>query len=115
MNHVWPRSVACPTRPAWSGRSKAIVPSRSSPRSWPCGCWPSRATRRWCPCTRTSCGRIETARDEAKQNVQRAEQSQQETAKALAAVESQKAEVVGSLSKAEAAERLARAAEEAGR
>src|SRR5262249_59817495 len=52
--------------------------------------------------------------DDARQNAERAEQSQQETAKALAVVESQKAEVVGSLSKAEAAER-ARAAAETGR
>ena len=46
---------------------------------------------------------------------EKARQSQQETAKALATVETQKAEVEGSLSKAEAAERSARAAEEAGR
>jgi serine/threonine protein kinase len=49
------------------------------------------------------------------QNEEKARQSQQETASALATVESQKKEVEGSLSKAEAAERLARAAEEEGR
>src|SRR5262245_35545173 len=59
--------------------------------------------------------RANSLADDARQNAERAEQSQQETAKALAVVESQKAEVEGSLSKAEAAERLARAAEEAGR
>jgi WD40 repeat protein/tetratricopeptide (TPR) repeat protein len=42
-------------------------------------------------------------------------ESQQETASALATVESQKEAVEGSLSKAEAAERVARAAEEEGR
>jgi WD40 repeat protein/tetratricopeptide (TPR) repeat protein len=52
---------------------------------------------------------------QAKDSANRAEQSRQETAKALAVVASQKAEVEGSLSKAEAAERLARAAEESGR
>jgi WD40 repeat protein len=46
---------------------------------------------------------------------EKARQSQQETAKALATVETEKAEVEGSLSKAESAERLARDAEEAGR
>ena len=54
--------------------------------------------------------------EKADKNAQRgAEESQQETAKALANVASQKREVEGSLSKAEAAERLARDAEEAGR
>src|SRR5205814_6177772 len=59
--------------------------------------------------------RANTLAENARQNAQRAEQSQQETAKALTVVESQKADVEGSLSKAEAAERVARAAEEAGR
>ena len=53
--------------------------------------------------------------EKARQNATRAEQSQQEAAKALGVVASQKREVEGSLSKAEEAERLARAAEEAGR
>ena len=60
----------------------------------------------------------ETARQkekQANQNATRAEQSQKDTAKALAVVASQKADVLSSLSKAEAAERQARAAEEAGR
>jgi WD40 repeat protein/tetratricopeptide (TPR) repeat protein len=57
----------------------------------------------------------ETARDEARQNANRAERSQKETEKALADVASQKAEVEKSLSRVQAAERLARAAEEAGR
>jgi WD40 repeat protein len=51
----------------------------------------------------------------ANDNASRAEQSQKETASALAVVASQKAQVEGSLSKAEAAERLARTAEDAGR
>jgi WD40 repeat protein len=51
----------------------------------------------------------------ARANARRAEVSQQETGKALAVVESQKANVVLSLAKAEAAERLARSAEEEGR
>jgi WD40 repeat protein/tetratricopeptide (TPR) repeat protein len=51
----------------------------------------------------------------ANDNASRAEQSQKETASALAVVASQKAQVEGSLSKAESAERLARTAEEAGR
>jgi WD40 repeat protein/tetratricopeptide (TPR) repeat protein len=53
--------------------------------------------------------------ENANRNATRAEQSQQETASALAEVASQKRQVEGSLSKAEAAERLARAAEESGR
>ncbi len=53
--------------------------------------------------------------EKANQNATRAEQSQQETASALALVASQKAQVEGSLTKAETAERLARAAEEEGR
>ena len=53
--------------------------------------------------------------EKAKQNATRAEESQQETASALAVVASQKAQVEGSLSKAETAERLARASEETGR
>jgi WD40 repeat protein/tetratricopeptide (TPR) repeat protein len=53
--------------------------------------------------------------DNARQNEEKARQSQQATASALVIVESQKKEVDGSLSKAEAAERLARAAEETGR
>ena len=53
--------------------------------------------------------------EKANRNAKRAEQSQQETASALAIVASQKVQVEGSLSKAEAAERLARDAEEAGR
>jgi hypothetical protein len=52
---------------------------------------------------------------QAKKNATRTEQSQQETAKALAVVAPQRAEVEGSLSKAEAAERLARTAEETSR
>ncbi len=55
------------------------------------------------------------AETEANTNEKKAKQSQQDTAKALATVESQKREVEGSLSKAEAAERSARAAEESGR
>jgi WD40 repeat protein len=51
----------------------------------------------------------------ANDNASRAEQSQKDTATALAVVASQKAQVEGSLSKAEAAERLARNAEAAGR
>jgi WD40 repeat protein/serine/threonine protein kinase len=53
-------------------------------------------------------GQAETARDEAKQNAKRAEQSRKETASALAVVQAQEAKAV-------AAERSARAAEEAGR
>lgn len=53
--------------------------------------------------------------DEAQASAKRAEQSRHETAEALAVVESQKVAVEGSRDKAEAAERLARAAEEEGR
>jgi WD40 repeat protein len=59
--------------------------------------------------------RANTLAEIAQQNATRAEQSQKETANALAIVESQKADVEGSLSKAEAAERVARIAEEKGR
>ena len=52
---------------------------------------------------------------EARRQEDKARQSQGETASALAIVESEKKEVEGSLFKAETAERLARAAEEAGR
>jgi WD40 repeat protein/serine/threonine protein kinase len=52
---------------------------------------------------------------EAERNAKRAAQSQKETAGALAKVESQKAEVEGSLTKTAKAERSARAAEETGR
>ena len=52
---------------------------------------------------------------EARRQERNAKDSQQATASALAVVASQKKEVEGSLSKAETAERLARAAEEAGR
>jgi eukaryotic-like serine/threonine-protein kinase len=57
----------------------------------------------------------EAARDDEKSQRDRAEQSQKETANALAFVESQKAEVERSLTKAEKAEQVARAAEEADR
>jgi WD40 repeat protein/tetratricopeptide (TPR) repeat protein len=53
--------------------------------------------------------------ENARQNAKRAQESQHETAKALAKVASQKTQVEGSLSKAEAAERLARTEEEKGR
>lgn len=53
--------------------------------------------------------------EQAKLSAQRAEESRQETAIALGKVESQKTEIQESLSKAEVAERQARAAEEAGR
>lgn len=52
---------------------------------------------------------------QARQNAKRADQSQQETARALALVATQKAQVEGSLSKAQSAERLARDEEEKGR
>ena len=58
----------------------------------------------------TTLGLFEARRQEVK-----ATKSQQDTASALAVVESQKKEVEGSLFKAESAERVARAAEEAGR
>ncbi|MBI3860811.1 MAG: PD40 domain-containing protein [Planctomycetia bacterium] len=53
--------------------------------------------------------------ENARNNAQRAEQSQQETAQALTLVESQKAKVESSLTKAEKAERLAREAEQKSR
>ncbi len=59
--------------------------------------------------------RANTLAHTARQNEQRANESQQETAKALTVVESQKASVEGSLSKARAAETQARASEEQGR
>ena len=59
--------------------------------------------------------RANTLAHTARQNEQKANESQQETAKALTLVESQKASVDGSLSKARAAETQARAAEEQGR
>jgi WD40 repeat protein/tetratricopeptide (TPR) repeat protein len=59
--------------------------------------------------------RANTLADNARQNEEKAKQSQQETEKALTQVESQKAAVENSLSKAEKAEQVARAAEEAGR
>ena len=59
--------------------------------------------------------RANTLAEKARENAERAEQFQTETAKALSIVESQKAEVERSLSKAKAAERLARTAEEDGR
>jgi WD40 repeat protein len=59
--------------------------------------------------------RANTLADIARQNEDNARQSQHETASALSVVESQKAVVEGSLSKAETAERLARAAVEEGR
>ena len=58
----------------------------------------------------TTLGLVEAQRQE-----RNAKDSQQATASALVVVESQKKEVEGSLSKAETAERVARAAEEAGR
>jgi WD40 repeat protein/tetratricopeptide (TPR) repeat protein len=51
----------------------------------------------------------------AQNNLKRAQESQQETAAALAVVESQKVKVERSLSQAEASERLARAEQEKGR
>ena len=57
----------------------------------------------------------ESARALERSQRDRAERSQQATASAFAVVAAQKAQVEGSLSKAEAAERQARAAEEAGR
>ena len=59
--------------------------------------------------------RANTLADTARHNEEKAKESQQETASALALVESQKASIEGSLSKARAAETQARAAEEQGR
>jgi WD40 repeat protein/tetratricopeptide (TPR) repeat protein len=53
--------------------------------------------------------------EKATQNAKRAEESRQETVKVLAVVETQKNEVVSSLTKAQQAEEAAKAAEEAGR